>query len=48
MARFYRQLLQQRLKPSAAVQAAAADMAKDPRWRAPYYWAGFTLQGDWQ
>jgi CHAT domain-containing protein len=48
MARFYRQLLQHNLTPAAALQAAAAELSKDPRWRAPYYWAGFTLQGDWQ
>lgn len=48
MTRFYRQLLQQNLTPAAALKAAAADLAKDPRWRAPYYWAAFTLQGEWQ
>jgi tetratricopeptide (TPR) repeat protein len=48
MTRFYRQLLQQNLTPAAALQAAAAALSKDPRWRAPYYWAAFTLQGDWQ
>ena len=48
MTRFYRQLLQQNLSPAAALQAAAAELAKDPRWRAPYYWAAFTLQGEWR
>jgi CHAT domain-containing protein len=48
MARFYRQLLQQKSTPAAALQAAAADMVKNPRWRAPYFWAAFTLQGDWR
>jgi CHAT domain-containing protein/tetratricopeptide (TPR) repeat protein len=48
MTRFYRQLLQQNLTPAAALQAAAAELSKDPRWRAPYYWAAFTLQGEWQ
>ena len=48
MTRFYRQLLQQNLTPAAALQAAAAELAKDPRWRAPYYWAAFTLQGEWK
>ena len=48
MTRFYRQLLQQNLTPAAALQAAAAELAKDPRWRAPYHWAAFTLQGEWK
>jgi len=43
MTRFYRQLLQQNLTPAAALQAAAVEMSKDPRWRALYYWAVFIL-----
>ena len=27
---------------------AQLEMSRDPRWRSPYYWAGFTLQGDWR
>ena len=48
MKRFYRGLLQQKLTPAAALRAAQIDLAKDPRWASPYYWAGFVYQGDWK
>jgi hypothetical protein len=35
-------------RPAAAVRAAQLAMASDPRWSAPYYWAGFVMQGDWK
>lgn len=47
MREFYRGLLQQRLTPQAALRAAQNSMRQNPRWSAPYYWAGFTVQGDW-
>ncbi|HEV8367160.1 MAG TPA: CHAT domain-containing tetratricopeptide repeat protein [Pyrinomonadaceae bacterium] len=46
MKRFYRALLGKKLSPASALQAAQASMAQDKRWSAPYYWAGFTLQGE--
>ncbi|MFZ0748784.1 MAG: CHAT domain-containing protein, partial [Pyrinomonadaceae bacterium] len=45
---FYRNLLQKHLPASAALSAAQAEMRAQPRWRSPYYWAAFTLQGDWR
>jgi CHAT domain-containing protein len=49
MKRFYAEMLgSQRRTPSAALRAAQASMAKTRRWSAPYYWAGFLLQGDWK
>jgi CHAT domain-containing protein len=49
MTRFYGALRGKKsLPPAAALRAAQASMAADPRWRAPYYWAGFTLQGEWR
>jgi CHAT domain-containing protein len=48
MKRFYRGILQLRLRPAAALQAAQLEMSRDPRWAPPYYWAGFTLQGEWK
>jgi CHAT domain-containing protein len=48
MQRFYQGLLgPQKLSPSAALRAAQMALWRDPRWRAPYYWAAFTLQGEW-
>jgi CHAT domain-containing protein len=37
-----------RPSPAAALARAQASMAREPRWRAPYYWAGFVLQGEWR
>jgi CHAT domain-containing protein len=47
MTRFYRSMLgKQRLSPAAALRQAQLSMSKDNRWRNPYYWAGFILQGE--
>jgi len=48
MKKFYAALLQQHLAPAAALRRAQLEMAADPRWSSPYFWAGFVLQGDWQ
>jgi len=48
MQRFYRGLLSGGLSPAAAWRAAVSDLRADPRWSAPYYWAGFVLQGEWR
>jgi CHAT domain-containing protein len=48
MKRFYAGMLQRRLPASAALRAAQLEMARDPRWAPPYFWAGFVLQGDWR
>ncbi|HEX5718318.1 MAG TPA: CHAT domain-containing tetratricopeptide repeat protein [Thermoanaerobaculia bacterium] len=48
MQRFYRGMLADGLSPAAALRAAQNGMRSQARWRAPYYWAGFTLQGEWR
>lgn len=48
MARFYQGLLQDRLPAPAALRRAQHQLAEHPRFAAPYYWAGFVLQGDWR
>ena len=48
MRRFYREMLQNGLPASAALRAAQDSLRKEPGWQAPYYWAGFVLQGDWR
>ncbi len=45
---FYRNLLQKKMRASEALSTAQAEMQKQNRWAAPYYWAGFVLQGDWR
>lgn len=47
MQRFYREIERGRA-PAAALAAAQREIARDPRWSDPAYWAGFVLQGDWR
>jgi CHAT domain-containing protein/Tfp pilus assembly protein PilF len=48
MQNLYRGILKQGLQPAAALRAAQYAMWKQSRRSSPYYWAGFTLQGEWQ
>jgi CHAT domain-containing protein len=48
MQRFYRRMLKENLRPAAALRAAQIEMSKSSRWSAPYYWAGFVMQGEWR
>ena len=48
MTRFYRGVLKDGLRPAAALRAAQLAMLRDPVRRAPAYWAGFVLQGEWR
>lgn len=49
MKRFYKAMLgEDRLRPAAALRAAQMAMWKENRWKAPYYWAAFVLQGEWR
>ena len=47
MAEFYKQMFTNKLKPAAALREAQLKVSKVKRWRSPYYWSGFFLQGDW-
>lgn len=50
MRRFYQKMLgEEKLSPSAALRAAQISMWNDQhkKWNAPYYWAAFTIQGEW-
>ncbi len=46
MRHFYRGLLREGRSPAAALQAAQLAVAATAGWDAPYFWAGFILQGD--
>jgi CHAT domain-containing protein len=48
MARFYREMFVNRLAPAAALREAQNQLRQIRRWQAPYYWAGFVIQGDWK
>jgi CHAT domain-containing protein len=47
MRRFYEAVLVKQMTPAAALRAAQIALRGEPRWSAPYYWAGFVLQGEW-
>ena len=47
MKHFYFQMLQQGLSPAAALRKAQLEMSKQKRWQSPYYWSGFTIQGQY-
>lgn len=49
MTKFYREMLGERhLAPAAALRAAQIEMWQKRNWSSPYYWAAFTLQGEWR
>ncbi|AFY49632.1 hypothetical protein Nos7524_3858 [Nostoc sp. PCC 7524] len=45
---FYKQMLQTGLKPAAALRTAQIEIWRKQQYAAPYYWAAFTLQGEWK
>ncbi|MCB1640247.1 MAG: CHAT domain-containing protein, partial [Xanthomonadales bacterium] len=45
MDHFYTALLKDGMEPAGALAQAQAEMQSDPRWAAPYWWAGYHL---WQ
>jgi CHAT domain-containing protein len=46
MRQFYANMLQKGMTPAEALRAAQNSIRQTTRWRSPYYWAAFTLQGD--
>lgn len=48
MSDLYRGMLREGLSPAAALRKAQIEMAKTPLWQSPYFWAGFSLQGEWR
>ena len=47
MADFYEAMFDQNMPPAAALRFAKLKMMRDKQWSAPYYWAGFELQGEY-
>lgn len=48
MKKFYQAMLQDGERPAQALRTAQMWMREQKAWAAPYYWAGFVLQGEWQ
>ena len=48
MKRFYRGMLKEHRRPADALRRSQLEMSQTKRWSAPFYWAGFVLQGEWK
>ncbi len=48
MRQFYLNLLQKGMTPASALREAQNSIRQKPEWQSPYYWAGFTLQGEYR
>jgi len=48
MAKFYQKMLSQGKNPILALREAQLEMFNSGQWQSPYYWAAFTVQGDWR
>ena len=46
MGHFYQGMFRKGLPPSAALRAAKEQIWKQERWRPPYFWAAFVMQGE--
>ncbi len=47
MRHFYEAMFKQGLSPSAALRKAQLELSRENRWRSPYFWAGFVIQGQY-
>jgi CHAT domain-containing protein/uncharacterized protein HemY len=48
MTYFYHAMLKEGLSPASALRQAQRTMWEQKRWRSPYYWAAFVLQGEYE
>ena len=48
MANFYQEMLRNNRSPAAALRQAQLAMWRQEKWRPPFYWAAFALQGEWR
>ncbi len=48
MEKLYRAMEQEGMRPAAALRTAQIAMWKQQRWKDPYYWAAFQIQGEWK
>jgi CHAT domain-containing protein len=45
---FYMGIFLEHQSPIAALRAAQMEMRKQARWRSPYYWGAFVIEGEWR
>jgi len=47
MQHFYEGMFTEKLSAPAALRKAQLELSRQKRWRSPYYWAGFVIQGQY-
>jgi CHAT domain-containing protein len=47
MKSMYERILHDGERPAQALRSAQVAMWRDRRWSAPYFWAAFVIQGEW-
>lgn len=47
MSKFYT-FLKKGLSPAAALRSAQISMLQEEKWKSPYHWAAFQIEGDWK
>jgi CHAT domain-containing protein len=48
MTGFYRRMVVERRTPAAALRLAQLEVLSRRQWSSPFFWAAFTVQGEWQ
>jgi CHAT domain-containing protein/Tfp pilus assembly protein PilF len=48
MKKFYEGMLRNGQTPAQSLRSSQIWMSQQKRWKGPYYWAGFVLQGEWK
>ncbi len=48
MREFYQHMISDRMSPAEALRQTQISMSRNDDWKSPYYWAAFSLQGEWQ
>ena len=48
MRRFYGHVFRNSTTIGQALRQAQLEVSRQPRWRAPYFWAGFVIEGEWK
>jgi CHAT domain-containing protein/Tfp pilus assembly protein PilF len=48
MENFYQAMLTRNERPAAALRSAQLAISQTKGWESPFYWAAFTLQGEWR
>lgn len=48
MQHFYNNLIQKRLTPSDSLRKAQLELMQNPQFKSPFYWAAFTVQGEFR